>query len=144
MPTAEGRIEVLRAFVELRRLFYQQRQLRRLAEPREDSRVPDAFNENVSLTTAINIPFPQAIPSAYVVDIESCLGHNPIICGKCREKCEKNCIDFNMSDELLEFDVGTIIVATGMEPYDPTELDEVAADVTPGKVVNLQNCRGRG
>jgi heterodisulfide reductase subunit A len=29
-----------------------------------------------------------------------------------------------MSDELLEFDVGTIIVATGMEPYDPTALDE--------------------
>ena len=27
---------------------------------------------------------------------------------------------------------------------DPTVLDEVAAAVTPGKVVNLQNCRGRG
>jgi len=86
--------------------------------------VPDEFNMGLSSRRAIYSPFPQAIPSAYVVDIESCLGHNPIICGKCREKCEKNCIDFNLSDEILEFDVGTIIVATGMEVYDPTELDE--------------------
>jgi heterodisulfide reductase subunit A len=86
--------------------------------------VPDEFNMGLSSRRAIYSPFPQAIPSAYVVDINACLGHDPIICGKCREKCEKNCIDFNMSDEHLEFDVGTIVVATGMEVYDPTALDE--------------------
>ena len=46
------------------------------------------------------------------------------MCGKCIEKCEKKCIDFNMSDEDMTFKVGTIIVATGMEVYDPTEMDE--------------------
>ncbi len=68
--------------------------------------------------------FPRPIPSAYVVDINNCLGHDPIVCGKCIEKCKKKCIDFNMSDEEMTFKVGTIIVATGMEVYDPTELDE--------------------
>ncbi len=86
--------------------------------------VPDEFNMGLSSRRAIYSPFPQAVPSAYVVDIDQCLGHNPIICGKCVEKCEKNCIDFNMSDQELSFDVGTIVVATGMETYDPTVLDE--------------------
>ena len=86
--------------------------------------MPNEFDMGLSTRRAIYSPFPQAVPSAYVVDIEHCLGHNPIICGKCIEKCEKNCIDFNMSDEELEFDVGTIIVATGLDIYDPTILDE--------------------
>jgi heterodisulfide reductase subunit A len=85
---------------------------------------PDEFNMGLSSRKAIYSPFPQAVPSAYAIDLEMCLGHNPIICGKCIEKCEKKCIDFNMSDEDLEFEVGTIIVATGMDVYDPTALDE--------------------
>jgi len=86
--------------------------------------VPDEFNMGLSSRRAIYSPFPQAVPSAYAVDITQCLGHNPIICGKCIEACKKRCIDFDMNDEELEFDVGTIIVATGMEPYDPRILDE--------------------
>ena len=86
--------------------------------------VPDEFNMGLSSRHAIYSPFPQAVPSAYVVDINHCLGHNPIICGKCIEKCAKRCIDFNMNDEELTFDVGTIVVATGMEPFDPKALDE--------------------
>lgn len=86
--------------------------------------VPDEFNMGLSSRRAIYSPFPQAVPSAYVVDINHCLGHSPIICGKCIQKCEKHCIDFNMSDEELEFDVGTIVVATGTDIYDPTVLDE--------------------
>jgi len=86
--------------------------------------IPDEFNMGLSSRRAIYSPFPQAVPSASVVDIEHCLGHNPIICGKCIQKCEKQCIDFNMSDEELEIDVGTIIVATGTDIYDPTILDE--------------------
>jgi heterodisulfide reductase subunit A len=86
--------------------------------------IPDEFNMGLSSRRAIYSPFPQAVPGAFAVDITRCLGHNPIICGKCIEKCKKHCIDFDMNDEEMEFDVGTIIVATGMEVYDPTVLDE--------------------
>jgi len=86
--------------------------------------VPDEFNMGFSSRKAIYSPFPQAVPSAYLVDINNCLGHNPLICGKCVEKCEKKCIDFDMSDEDLEFDIGTIIVATGTDIFVPTVIDE--------------------
>jgi heterodisulfide reductase subunit A len=56
--------------------------------------------------------------------MHECLGDNPIACGKCLEACDKKCIDFDMQDEIVEFEVGAVIVATGMEAYDPTEMDE--------------------
>ena len=86
--------------------------------------VPDEFQMGLGSRKAIHIPFPQAVPSAYVVNAEECLGQNPIACGKCIEACEKQCIDFDMQDELLDVEVGAIIVATGMDVYDPTALDE--------------------
>ncbi len=85
---------------------------------------PDEFQMGLSTRRAIYIPFPQAVPSAYLINMEECLGDNPIACGKCLEACDKKCIDFDMRDEIVELQVGVIIVATGMEVYDPTPLDE--------------------
>lgn len=85
---------------------------------------PDEFNLGLSSRKAVYTPFPQAVPSAYVININECLGNNPVVCGKCVEACDKKCINFHMSDEEITERVGTIIVATGLETYDPTELDE--------------------
>jgi heterodisulfide reductase subunit A len=86
--------------------------------------MPDEFQQGFSSRKAAYIPFPQAVPSSYLIDMESCLGNNPIACSKCVDACEKECIDLNMEDEIIELDVGTIVVATGMGVYDPTALDE--------------------
>jgi heterodisulfide reductase subunit A len=86
--------------------------------------MPDEFQAGLSTRRAICIPFPQAVPSSYIVYADECLGNNPIACGKCVEACDKACIDFDMRDEIVELQVGAIIVATGMEVYDPTPLDE--------------------
>jgi heterodisulfide reductase subunit A2 len=86
--------------------------------------VPDEFQQGFSSRRAAYIPFPQAVPSSYVIDMENCLGNNPIRCNKCVEVCEKNCINLNMTDREIEIKVGTIIVCTGMDLYDPTVLDE--------------------
>ena len=86
--------------------------------------VADEFQMGLSSRRAIYISFPQAVPSAYLISSEDCLGANPIACGKCLEVCDKKCIDFDQEDEILEVKVGAIIVATGMDVYDPTALDE--------------------
>ena len=85
---------------------------------------PDEFNEGLSSRKAIYMPFPQAVPSSYMVNREECLGSDPIICGKCIKLCEKRCIDFGMQDEEITLKVGTIIVASGMDIYDPQEIEE--------------------
>ncbi len=85
---------------------------------------PNEFDLGLSTRKAIYQPFPQAVPSAFVLNLEDCLGNNPIACGKCAEACDLKCIDYDMQDKEVEFRVGTVIVATGMDVYDPTELDE--------------------
>jgi heterodisulfide reductase subunit A len=100
--------------------------------------VPDEYQMGLGSRRAIYIPFPQAVPSAYVVSAEDCLGLNPIACGKCIEACEKKCISFDREDELLEIEVGAIIVATGMDVYDPTALDEYGYTRYPNVVTSLE------
>jgi len=85
---------------------------------------PDEFEAGLATRKAIYIPFPQAVPSAYLINVDECLGNNPIACGKCREVCDKDCIDFDMHDEIVELGVGAVIVATGLEVFDPTGLTE--------------------
>ena len=85
--------------------------------------VPDEFQIGLGSRKAIYIPFPQAVPSSYIVNSDECLGQNPIACGKCIEVCERKCIDFTMHDQIINIDVGAVIVATGMDVYDPTPLD---------------------
>jgi heterodisulfide reductase subunit A len=121
---------------------------------------PDEFEIGLSSRKAIFIPFPQAVPSAYVLNPLDCLGQDPLICGKCKEACEKGCIDYDAQDEEVTLKAGTIVVATGMEPYDPTPLDEYgytrfanmvttieferlinAGGPTKGEVVRLSNLK---
>lgn len=100
--------------------------------------VPDEFQMGFSLRKAIYLPFPQAVPSAYLINMEECLGNNPIACGKCAEVCEPKAIDYDMKDEIVEFDVGAVIVATGMDVYDPTPLDEYGYKKFENVVTNLE------
>jgi heterodisulfide reductase subunit A len=86
--------------------------------------VSDEFQAGFTSRKAAYIPFPQAVPSSYIIDMKNCLGNNPITCGKCIDACEKQCIDLNMPDELIDLDIGVIIAATGMDVYDPSILDE--------------------
>jgi len=82
---------------------------------------PDAFNEGLSSRKAIYIPFPQAVPASYVINMDECMGR---ACSKCLDACEKKCIQFHMPDREIIEEVGSIVVATGLEPYDPKPMDE--------------------
>ncbi|MBN1661811.1 MAG: hydrogenase iron-sulfur subunit [Anaerolineae bacterium] len=100
--------------------------------------VPDEYQIGLGSRHAIHIPFPQAVPSAYLVAADECLGQNPIACGKCIEACEKKCISFDMQDEILDLEVGTIIVATGMDVYDPRAVDEYGYTRFPNVITSLE------
>ena len=85
---------------------------------------PDGFQAGLSSRKAIYIPFPQAVPSSYILNMEDCLGNNPIACGKCAEVCDKKAINYDDIDEVVTREIGSVIVAIGMDVYDPTEMDE--------------------
>ena len=85
---------------------------------------PDEFQTGLSSRKAIYIPFPQAVPCSYILNMDDCLGNNPIACGKCADVCEKKAINFDDQDEIVTREIGAVVVAIGLDVYDPTEMDE--------------------
>jgi heterodisulfide reductase subunit A len=76
--------------------------------------VSDEFNFNITNRKAIYHNFPSQYPLVGVVDIKNCTR-----CGKCEEACDK--IDFSQTEKVIEINVGSILVATGFDPYTPTK-----------------------
>ncbi len=100
--------------------------------------VPDEFQQGLSSRKAIYRPFPQAVPASFTLDAANCLGFNPVACGKCRDVCDKKCIDFDAKEEIKDLEVGAIVVATGMDVYDPRENDEYGYTRFPNVVTSME------
>jgi len=84
-------------------------------------RIPDEFNLGLSKRAVPYILFPQAVPLIYTIDPNHCLYIQKGKCGDkllCKEACTADAINFDQKEEFLELDVGTIIVATGIDPFD--------------------------
>ncbi|MBN1223635.1 MAG: CoB--CoM heterodisulfide reductase iron-sulfur subunit A family protein [Candidatus Aminicenantes bacterium] len=100
--------------------------------------VPDEFNLGLTGRRAIYIPFPQAIPATYTLDISACPGLLPIACGKCADVCEPQAIDYDMKPQMIEEEVGTIVVATGYDLYEKENLAEYGYGKYPDVLDGLQ------
>jgi heterodisulfide reductase subunit A len=86
---------------------------------------PNEFDAGLALRHAVYTPFAQAVPSTYIIDMNLCLNKDGImVCEKCIKACERQAIDFTMKPETIELEVGTIIVATGADVFDPSTLPQ--------------------
>jgi len=100
---------------------------------------PNEFDVGLATRHAVYTPFAQAVPSTYIIDRNLCLNkENIIVCDKCIKACERKTIDFNMKTETLELDVGTIIVATGADVYDPTAFVNYGYTRYPNVITSLE------
>jgi len=99
---------------------------------------PDSFNEFVGRTTAINIPFPQAIPKKAAIDRDSCIKFKTGKCGVCAKICPTKAIDYDQQDEMVTEEVGAIICATGFDLMDWTVYGEYGAGRYPDVITSLQ------
>jgi len=83
---------------------------------------PDDFNYGMGKTKAAYLPHSMAMPMTYVIDDEVCPGAE---CGRCVSACRYDAIDLAMQPQSLELEVGSIVLATGWQPYDAGALEEL-------------------
>jgi heterodisulfide reductase subunit A len=76
--------------------------------------ISNYFDENLGTRKAIDISFGQAVPFLYDVDRNAC-----IECYSCVDACELDAIDFSQVPKDVNIEVGTIIIATGWDIYEP-------------------------
>ena len=87
-------------------------------------KVDSEFDEGLTKRKAIYIPFPQAVPNVPVIDTEHCAYFLKGTCRACEKFCEAKAIDFEQEDEMVDVEVGGIIVATGYQAFDPSVITQ--------------------
>jgi heterodisulfide reductase subunit A2 len=100
--------------------------------------VPNEFDEGMTGRKAIYIPFPQAIPATFTIDAENCPGFVPIACGKCQDVCEPKAINYDMQPEIIEEEIGAVVVATGYDLYGKDQIAEYGHGKYPNVVNGLE------
>ena len=87
-------------------------------------KVPSEFEAGLGQRKAIYIPFAQAIPNIATVDKDHCvyIQSGGKKCGACIKICEAGAVDFNQIDQIVELQVGAIILATGYDIFDPSQI----------------------
>jgi heterodisulfide reductase subunit A len=99
-------------------------------------KIPSEFNEGLGKRTAIYVPFPQAVPNKPVIDRENCTYYIKGKCKVCEIVCPTGAIRFDQEDQIMEVEVGAIVVATGFTVKQPDFFPEYGygkyADVITG------------
>jgi heterodisulfide reductase subunit A len=99
-------------------------------------KIPSEFNEGLGKRTAIYVPFPQAVPNKPVIDRKNCTYYIKGKCKVCEIVCPTGAIRFDQEDQIMEVEVGAIVVATGFIVKQPDFFPEYGygkyADVITG------------
>jgi heterodisulfide reductase subunit A len=64
----------------------------------------------------------QAVPRVPVIDAESCIYFQTGGCENCAKVCEPNAINYEMQDEIVEIDVGQVLISTGFDLFDASAM----------------------
>jgi len=84
--------------------------------------IPNEFNFGMDRIKGAYLPHEMAFPARYVI--------SPRIIGtedarKCKEACKYNAVDLDMEAKTVTLTVGSIVWATGWEPYDANRIDNL-------------------
>jgi heterodisulfide reductase subunit A len=82
-------------------------------------KIPSEFELGLGTRPVIYFPFPQAVPRVPLIDAENCIYFQKGKCRACEKFCQTGAIDFEQRDEIIDIEVGTIILATGFHDFDP-------------------------
>ncbi len=91
---------------------------RRLFAKVEPKPIPSEFDQGTTCRPCIYTPFPQAVPNKPVIDTKNCVYFKNGNCQVCAKVCVPRAVDYEQQDEVLEEEVGAIVVATGFDLFD--------------------------
>lgn len=99
--------------------------------------IPSEFEMGLTTRKPVYVPFPQAVPNIATIDPEECAHFATGECGICKEICGVDAIDFDQKEELIELNVGAIIIATGYNLFDAGKKEEYGYGVYDNVITGL-------
>ncbi len=102
-------------------------------------KVPNEFDLGLSKRKAIYLKFPQAVPLKYAIDPRYCIRLNkPGRCGLCEKICPAGAINFKDVAKEEVLNVGSVVLAPGFSPFDPSDLDFTGYGRLPNVVTSME------
>jgi heterodisulfide reductase subunit A len=98
----------------------------------------DVFEVGMAKRKAVYVPFPQAVPKYPVMDVDNCIYFQKGTCRACEKFCPTGAIDFKQQDEILNVEVGNIILATGYDLFDARRITEYGYGRLPNVITSLE------
>ena len=98
------------------------------------SKKPDDFNLGMSETKALYLPHSMAFPAQYVLDIEALSAEDRTLL---ESECPAGTFDFDMAAEEKTYQVGSVIVAAGWQPYDVAKVEPLGFGVNANVITNV-------
>ncbi len=92
------------------------------------------FNFGMDKTKAVYRPHEMSYPMRYVLDMDAC---SPEDAQKIKEACKYDAVDLDMKPETVTLNVGSIVWATGWNPYDPTKMDNLKFNESDSIITNM-------
>ena len=100
--------------------------------------VSSEYNYGLGKRKAIYLQFPQAVPKVPVLDADACRYMTDGKCGVCAKVCPVGAVDYEDTDEVVELNVGFIVVATGYDLIDLERLPQYGWGRYPNVIHSLQ------
>ena len=101
-------------------------------------KIPSEYDAGLKGRKPIYVPYAQAVPNTPAIDRTKCVHFKTDGCKICADFCPVDAIDHSQKEEIVEFDVGSIVLAPGFEAFDPSRFDTYAYTSLPNVVTSLE------
>ncbi len=100
--------------------------------------MPNEFNFGLDQRKAIYKDYAQGIPSVFTIDPNSCKVLQGQKCGVCAKVCQAKAVDYEQKDSYVDLNVASVIVSTGYELFDATQISEYGYGKLPNVISSLE------
>ncbi|MBW2034900.1 MAG: FAD-dependent oxidoreductase, partial [Deltaproteobacteria bacterium] len=100
--------------------------------------IPSEYDMGLKGRKPIYVPYAQAVPNTPAIDRSKCMHFKTGGCQICAEFCGVNAIDYSQVDETIELNVGSIILAPGFQPFDPSKFETYSYTKSPNIITSME------
>ena len=101
-------------------------------------KVVDKYNMGLVKRKSAFVEYAQAVPLKYCIDGDTCIYVQKGKCGACKKFCPTGAVDFDQEDQVETLKVGSVVLAPGFTPFDPSRFDNYQYANLPNVITSME------
>ncbi len=101
-------------------------------------KIVDQYNMGLVKRKSAFVEYAQAVPLKYSIDGDSCIYIQKGKCGACKKFCPTGAVDFDQKDQTETLTVGSVVLAPGFTPFDPSKFDNYQYAKLPNVITSME------